>query len=78
MNNVVEFKPPPPKRVHHTFEGQKIILQFNPNALAENRWEWVVTHTVSFQYQGANTTEEKALSRAKAKIRELKGVRDAG
>jgi hypothetical protein len=66
-----------PKRESYNYEGQRYILQFEPNAPPNERWSWMVSFTSVYQFFGRAPTIDVAGRQARTKIRQLQKREDA-
>jgi len=55
----------------YSYEGQRYILKFEPNAPPHERWSWMVEYTVKYHYYGSAETVDLAGRRARSHINKL-------
>ena len=70
MHEVVQLQVKP-KMEAFTYEGQRYILKFEPNASVEERWSWAVEYTVKYHFHGSAPTNALAERRARARINKM-------
>lgn len=62
-----------PKEETLYYQGQRILLRYDPNAPIGSQWVWTVDYTVKYPYIGSASTIQSAKNAARRKIRSLTG-----
>ena len=62
-----------PKEETRTYQNQRYVLRYDPNAPDGQRWCWTLHFTIVYPYFGSAATLQAADNAVKRKIRSLVG-----